>query len=287
MPHSAQSRSSLNVRLADGASVELTVFAASKARVQFLCVPALGVEAAYYEPLARSFAAAGIDCVTADLRSLGLSSVRVRRGVDFGYRQLVDDLALIVDAVAALAPTPLYLLGHSLGGQVSALLAGSRPLGLAGLVLCACGTPWYRLYRMPLSPGLYAFAHLAGLSSRVLGYYPGRALRFAGTEAAQLMQEWSRLARRGRFDIAGLDGEETLARSRLPTLSISLAHDRLTPRETIDHLAAKLCGAPVTRVHLDESTAPRRSLDHFRWAREPAAVVDAVSRWLESAPRPR
>jgi predicted alpha/beta hydrolase len=139
---------------------------------------------------------------------------------------------------------------------------------------------------MPLRPGLYAFAHLAGLSSRVLGYYPGRALRFAGTEAARLMQEWSRLARRGRFDIAGLDGEATLARSRLPTLSISLAHDRLTPRDSVDHLAAKLSGAALSRVHLDDSAAPRRSLDHFRWAREPAAVIGAVCSWLESTPRP-
>jgi predicted alpha/beta hydrolase len=271
--------------LSGAASVGITAYAAEGARARLLCVPALGVEAAYYEPLASRCAAAGIECITADLRGLGLSSVRARRGVDFGYRQLCDDLARIVDALLALAPTPLYLLGHSLGGHVSALLAGSRPRGLAGLVLCACGTPWHRLYPFPTGPGVYAFAHVAGTSSRVLGYYPGRTLRFAGTEAAQLMQEWSRLARRGRFELEDLDGEATLARVRLPTLSISLAHDRLTPRKSIDHLAAKLSAATLTRVHLDESNAPRRTLDHFRWAREPAAVVDAVNRWLDSAPR--
>jgi predicted alpha/beta hydrolase len=280
MPASADSTATSTVRLAGDATVEITQFAAAEARARFICVPALGVAAAYYEPLARGLAEIGIDCVTADLRGLGLSSVRVRRNVDFGYRQLVDDLARIVDRVRVRSATPVYLFGHSLGGHVGALLAGLRPQGLAGLVLCACGTPWYRLYRGSYGPGLYAFSHVAALSSRLLGYYPGRALRFAGTEAAQLMQEWSRLARSGRFVIGGLDGEATLAQVRLPTLSISLAHDRLTPRDSIDHFAAKLSGAPLTRVHLDESHAERRSLDHFRWAKSPAAVLASVQDWL-------
>lgn len=286
MNEAVQSPESLEIRFDDGARVTALRFVSATPSAQVLLLPALGTPASYYAPLAEALAAQGLATITVDHRGLGGSSVQIRRGVDFGYRRLVDDTAQTLATIRARWPGRLYLFGHSLGGHVGALLSGLTPQGLSGLVLCACGTPWYRLYRGAYSAGIYAYSHLADLSSRVLGYYPGQALRFAGTEAAQLMQEWSRLARSGRFRIAGLDGDATLAQVRLPALSISLAHDAMTPRRSVDHFAAKLGAAQLTRVHLDESRAPRSSLDHFRWVREPTTVVGVVRDWLAAAPRP-
>ncbi|NSC25455.1 alpha/beta hydrolase [Streptomyces albus subsp. chlorinus] len=52
--------------------------------------------------------------------------------------QLADDLARVVDACV---PGPFVLVGHSMGGKVSQLVAARRPAGLAGLVLVAPGPP--------------------------------------------------------------------------------------------------------------------------------------------------
>ncbi|MEU1663091.1 alpha/beta hydrolase [Streptomyces sparsogenes] len=52
--------------------------------------------------------------------------------------RLADDLARVVDACG---PGPFVLVGHSMGGKVSQLLAGRRPPGLAGLVLVAPAPP--------------------------------------------------------------------------------------------------------------------------------------------------
>lgn len=51
---------------------------------------------------------------------------------------LSDD---IIDTVAALGISQYIAVGHSMGGKVAQLLAGRRPIGLAGLVLVAPAPP--------------------------------------------------------------------------------------------------------------------------------------------------
>ncbi|MFJ4525717.1 alpha/beta fold hydrolase [Streptomyces sp. NPDC088810] len=52
--------------------------------------------------------------------------------------QLADDLARVVEACV---PGPFVLVGHSMGGKVSQLVAARRPAGLAGVVLVAPAPP--------------------------------------------------------------------------------------------------------------------------------------------------
>lgn len=249
-------------------------------RATVLCLPALGVQAAYYEPLARALADAGIATVTSDLRGNGASSVRAGRGVDFGYARHVADAGQVAQAIRARTGLPLYALGHSLGGHVAALLAGHAPGAIDGLVLCACCAPYFRCFPAPARQYVYALSLAASTLGPLVGHFPGKLIGFGGREAATLMREWGRLARSGRFEVAGLDAEATLAAARVETLMISLAHDRMAPVAAVDHLAGKLSAARLARTHLDESQVERRSLDHFRWARSPGAIVASIEHWL-------
>jgi predicted alpha/beta hydrolase len=276
-------RESLSVGLARGAAVEVSLFVPAAPRATVICLPALGVVASYYEPLALSLASRRIAVVTADLRGLGRSSVRPRRGVDFGYACLVDDAARVAGCVRQRLPAPLHLLGHSLGGHVGALLAGSRSGAIDGLVLTACGTPYWRRFPLKTGLGIVALAHAVKVLGLALGYVPGHRLGFGGTEAAQLMREWGKLARRGRFVTADLDAEGALGGVRTHTLVVSIEGDWMAPRSAVDHLVRKLRGAPLERVHLASDSADPRSLDHFRWAKFPDAVVDVVDRWIDPA----
>jgi predicted alpha/beta hydrolase len=273
----------LAIAFDDGATVAARRYdppAAHESRATLLCLPALGVQAAYYEPLAQAFAAAGLATVTVDQRGNGRSSVRAGRGADFDYARLVADAAQVVRAVRAQGNAPLYGFGHSLGGHVAALLAGREPAAFDGLVLCACGTPYARCFPLPTGLFVYALSLAAGSLGPLVGHFPGERLGFGGREAASLMREWGRLARGGRFEVGGFDAEATLAEVRLATLTISLAHDHMAPRTAVEHLAGKLRAARRTHIHLDETQAERRSLDHFRWAKSPAAVVATVQDWL-------
>ena len=64
----------LRIESSDGASVDARVFLGKRGGPVILTMPAMGVPAAYYDPLSKSLAARGHDVVVADLRGTGSSS---------------------------------------------------------------------------------------------------------------------------------------------------------------------------------------------------------------------
>jgi predicted alpha/beta hydrolase len=276
-------RDTLSLALPAGAEVPVSLYAPRAPRATVLCLPALAVPAAYYEPLALALASRGVAAATMDLRGNSASNVRPSRATDFGYADLVEDAHLAIGALRMRQGTPMYLLGHSLGGQVGALLAGHVPGVLDGLVLAACGTPYWRGFRGLHGPAVIGIAHLARATGWLLGYYPGHRLGFGGREAARLMREWGGLARRGRLEIEAFDAEAAWARARVPTLVVSIEGDSMAPRAAVDHLVGKLVSAEIERAHVARGT-DGRALDHFRWARNPEAVADVVVGWLAKRP---
>jgi predicted alpha/beta hydrolase len=236
-----------------------------------LIVPAMGMPASYYHRFGESLAAAGLHCSLMELRGHEREGGRVPgRSYDFGYADMVADVADAVEATATAVPhAPIVLLGHSMGGQVGIMYAALHPDALSGILLVASSTPHWRTW----SPWMLPLSQvLAGLGA-VLGHFPGRRLRFAGRESRRVIRDWAHLARTGRF-VAGEDG---LAGVRLPVLAISVEGDRLGPERAVDALAAKLPDAAVVREHLDVA-----GIDHFKWARRPEVVIPRIVAWTMS-----
>lgn len=254
-------------------------------RAGVLCFPAMGVTARYYAPLLDELAARGFVAASVDLRGHGECNVRPARGVDYGYEELVRyDYPAAVDAMRReLGALPLVLLGHSLGGQLACLyLASAPPIHVHGLVLVASCSNDYRGWPVKLRAPVWAGTQLAGVIARVLGYFPGRRLQFAGTEAQRLICDWARQARTGTYEPSGAshDYEQALRSLRIPVLAISFANDLFAPAAAVDLLVKKLAQATVAR--LDLGPEPGLQLDHFRWVKSVAPVVDRVDPWLRT-----
>ncbi|WP_261544308.1 alpha/beta hydrolase [Burkholderia multivorans] len=96
----------------------------------------LAEHAGRYAPLAARLNAAGIDLLAIDLRGHGRSPGK--RAWVARFDEYLDDADALV-AEAARASTPLFLMGHSMGGAIAALYAieraPARGRTLAGLVL--------------------------------------------------------------------------------------------------------------------------------------------------------
>ncbi len=285
MPHFEK----LRVRAEDGVESEAALFVRERgasAQAIIVCTPAMGVPARFYEPLAQELADRGLCAVTAELRGIGTSSVRVRRGVDFGYHELaLRDLPAVISTAREVYPeAPVFVMGHSLGGHVSALYASAHPEAVRGLILVASGTPYFRNWRFPKSLGVLVGAQLMRGISSVLGYYPGRRFGFGGTEARRLIHEWSSLAARGRLRVTQSlhDVEARLQQLSRPLLAISFDDDPLAPRTAVDHLVAKMPRAELTRQHLRPSELGAQALNHFQWAKQPAPVAELIGEWVRA-----
>ncbi len=272
----------LRVRSSDGAECDATVFAAADASAPVLLIwPAMGTSARFYQPLAEALAASGLNAVTADLRGIGSSSLRASRRVDFGYARMAEqDWPAAVATVRARFPgAPLYLLGHSLGGQLSALYAAADSRHVAGVLLIACSSVYYRGWSGLRRWSLLALTQTAALLASLLGYFPGKRLGFAGTEAKTVMLDWAQLARSGRFQLRGTqtDYEAALRQLRRPVLGISFEHDDFAPHAAAQNLLEKIPAARHLKLSAQDSGA---KLNHFNWVKRPDLIVPRIKDWL-------
>lgn len=272
----------LALATADGHRFPLRVSQPPGALAGLFWLPALGVPAAKYARFAEALAARGVALSVLEWRGIGGSSLRARRGVDWGYAELLRQD--IPAAIGALDPSLRWAIGgHSLGGQFAAMAAARSPSAFSGLVLCATGVPDARTFTGYRRVGIRAFAAVLPALTRLVGHYPGEALGFAGREAGGVMRDWAATVRSGRYpDYVGEGAmDEALARLALPALALQFAHDWFVPEASLRGLLAKLGAAGPHIERFDHARLGARA-DHFKWMRAPDAPAEAIAGWLLS-----
>jgi predicted alpha/beta hydrolase len=268
----------LPTRAADGHAFTTLWCVATSPAAALLFLPALGVPANRYTRFAQAMAAAGVSVAVPEWRGNDSSSLRPSRRCDWGYPELVGvDLPAAAAVARAQAPgLPWWIGGHSLGGQLAVLHAATAPAMFAGLALCATGVPHWRLYGAK-KWGVRAFAASIPPVTRLVGHFPGRRLRWAGTEAGRLMRDWASSARRGDYEAVGIDGLGARMREvRLPAVVATFASDWLAPPASMEALLALTSATPVAREVFDAARLGDIA-DHFRWMKSPDALAAAFA----------
>lgn len=268
----------------DGHASRLRVFGAGEGAPGVFWLPALGVPAAKYDTFAKALVDEGVACAVHEWRGNGSSALRARRGVDWGYRELLQhDLPASIAALDADARW--FFGGHSLGGQFAAMAAARQPHRSAGLALLATGVPHSRTFSGRQRLGVGLFARVLPVLTHVAGYYPGHRFGFAGREAGQLMRDWAATVHTGRYDRYGHrdELEGALAALVQPVLGMRLAHDWLVPAASMQALLDKL-GSGVKTIELFDDVRLGASADHFRWMRQPRALAACIAGWIRANP---
>ncbi|ABD12294.1 putative alpha/beta hydrolase [Frankia casuarinae] len=286
----AESETELEVATTAGTRFGLRVLPqADESAPVILLLPAMGVRTKYYTPFAEALRSLGYSVVTTDLRwhHHGAAALRRSAGSRGSYQEGVeDDLPTITAATRERFPgAPLFVVGHSLGGQLSILRAAREAPdsgGLSGLAVIGAGTSYWRVFRPLRSAWVLGGSTFVAGVSQLLGYWPGHRFGFGGRQPRALMLDWARSARTGRYrlarsepDLLGLLGAVTL-----PVLAISLDADHLAPRRAVDYFTRRLTGSEVHRVHLDR-TSGSTHLGHFDWMKEPAVIARHVAEWID------
>jgi predicted alpha/beta hydrolase len=269
----------------DGSTLEARWFAPAQPQAGLLWIPAMGVAARSYDRFAEQVAARGVAMLVAENRGGESSSLRARRGVDFGYSEMLEDFARLEDTLRSrLNGQPVHLGGHSLGGQLSLLLMGRLQPSARKLVLVASGTVHFSCYGFPHNLRVLFGTQLAAAIASTLGYFPGHRLGFGGLQPKSVISDWARVARSGKYLASnGTDLEAGLAQLGSEVLAVHLADDTFSPRAATDALLAKLPCARVTHAEVSAPSGAGKLDSHFRWMRGPEPVVDAVARFIAAA----
>lgn len=129
----------------DGVSLRLRKIqiAEAEVRAEVVLTHGFGEHSRRYEHVAAALASCGFRTWAYDLRGHGRSGGR--RGDASRYELFLDDLELVVQ-LAVNRGHPCFLLGHSLGGQITLRFLQERRPKLAGGVICS---PWLKLAFQP------------------------------------------------------------------------------------------------------------------------------------------
>lgn len=269
----------LPVASLDGHRANLLARLPPAPRMRLLWLPALGVAARHYLPFADALAARGIAVFLHEWRGNGSSSLRASRTSDWGYRQLLEDIAASdAAATAAAAELPRVIGGHSLGGQLAGLHLALHPDAASALWLVASGAPYWRAFPAPTRWGLpLAYRFLPWLA-RVNGALPGRFIRFAGNEARGVIADWAGTALSGRYAATGIDIDLDAAMAGFAgeARAITMAEDWLAPPSSVAFLLSKFRPARTETTVFDTARLGARA-DHFAWMKQPASVADFLA----------
>lgn len=263
----------------DGHRFNLIARIPAQAHSALLWLPALGVAAKHYLPLADALAAKGVAVFLHEMRGNGSSNLRAGRKADWGYREILEtDIACSDAAIMAHSTAPTRIIGgHSIGAQFAACYLALHPQAFRKLWLVASGSPYWRNFPAPKRyafPLAYQFVPwLADLR----GSLPGRQLGFGGDEARTLMRDWARVGLSNRYAATGMetDLEAALSRIEVEIGAVLMSHDWFAPRRSMQGLLDKLPRSPSSITTLDRS-ALDATADHFAWMKQPRAVVDAL-----------
>jgi acylglycerol lipase len=142
---------------ADGHKVFYRYLAPPEPEAVLLLLHGISEHSGYYEHAMGVLSAAGIAVFAPDHRGHGYSAGLL--GDVQSLNKLLEDMSLVqTEARRIIAPAPLFVFGHSFGGQLALLYALRRQAELRGLILSAPAVvvPSY------VSPLTIRFAHLLG-----------------------------------------------------------------------------------------------------------------------------
>jgi predicted alpha/beta hydrolase len=277
------------VPVSDRVAVTVRVLAqADPSAPVVLLLPAMALKAKFYLPLAKALSGAGLSVATCDLRGQGESTPGLHDGPGFGYLELLEvDPPAVVAAVRRRFPSaPLYLFGHSLGGQVALFHAAGAPAGIAGVLTIGTGTPfWWAFGPRHWLEALWKIQTI-GMVARRRGYWPGGML-IGGEMAGRVMIDWSRqsLTSWCRPKGSKRHHDKELRALALPVLAISLDADSLGPRSNVDFLCRRMPAAQVTRWHVKASSGVAHR-DHFEWIKDSAVIGPVAAHWIRTGELP-
>lgn len=269
------------ITIAENKTTELCyIKSENKRSTAILILPALGIAARSYSKLMQSLANEGYNVAVVDLRGQGNSSIIARKGINYGYQDLlVEDIPAAIQEVYILFQQPITLLGHSLGGQLASLYATCQDPRIDSLVLCASGSVYFKTWKGLNQIRVLAGTQFARFYAYIAGYFPGHRFSFGGRTFQRLIEDWGQQALTGEYKIANAhkDYEKGLALVWIPILILHLKDDFFAPTQSVLHLQDKLKSVSITQHCLDDST-----LNHFNWLKKPDSFIQKIVDWDDS-----
>jgi predicted alpha/beta hydrolase len=259
----------------DGMRIAATRFApAGEAKAVIVMPGAMGVKQDFYEPFARYLAEQGLAVLTFDYRGMGRSIPHAFRRSLRGFEANLFDWAEHDYNAALLAAKvwqpnlPLFVVGHSLGGQLPGLLPDNHLID--GIVTVAAGNGYWRFNAPQLKRVIWFMWYFAvPVYTRLFGYFPGKKMRKIGDLPRGVIFQWAQWCKSPHYviDAKGRPIRKGFDRLRIPILGLSFSDDEMLSKRSIDDLHGFYRNADIERRHIAPREAGGKRVGHMGFFR--------------------
>ncbi|UPW17467.1 alpha/beta fold hydrolase [Agarivorans sp. TSD2052] len=231
-----------------------------------LIVPAMGVTQAFYAPFAAWLTTHGYMVATFDYSGTGLSQTGHLRDARVTITDWADfDCTAMVEAMSNKANgTPLYWIGHSLGGQLIGMISNLHLVTKAFSIASGSG------YWLDNVPSLkwrvwWLWFFVVPLTTRIYGYFPGKRLRKVGDLPSGVINQWRKWCLNPHY-MVGAEGQKTRDKYRLvstPIYSFSFTDDELMSKKNIDSLNSFYPASTIQVNRITPEEIGTQRIGHF------------------------
>ncbi|RJP82676.1 MAG: alpha/beta fold hydrolase [Desulfobacteraceae bacterium] len=258
----------------------------SSRAVVIIC-SALGVPQQFYSGFSIFLAEHGCTVVTFDYRGTGESKNIGLRGRDImmqDWGQL--DMDAVMDEAIQWGMGPIFLVGHSAGGQLFGLSPQSKHL--KGVILAPASSANAGLYPFPTRFLFYLMWHLfIPLLAFKRDQFPARKIRLASMDAPSgVMKQWSKWAGNPDYLFSRDSGLDTsrYAELHMPILAYGFSDDKYASEKAIRHLLSRFKSAEIQFHFMDVKQMGIGSVGHFGFFKEKmkTSLWQQTLKWLDS-----
>lgn len=263
----------IKIKCSDGFLLAGTIFKPEKPPAGVIVIAsAMGVPKKFYHPFAGFLSDNGIASLTFDYRGVGDSYLNGLKGSDIRLEDWgrLDIDAALREAAGYFGKTPLYLLGHSCGGQ----LFGIAPFSdnLSGVIFISAQLPNSRYWPVPYNLAMLAMWHMIipALCFR-RNIFPARRLGLSSTDVpAGVTSQWARWARQPGYlfnDKFNLD-TSNYHNFSFPLLAWIFDDDIYAPEKSVRALLARMPGTDIEIKKINGRYSGLGRIGHFGFFRE-------------------
>jgi len=247
---------------------------------------ALAVPKKFYHQLAQYLSESQYSVLTFDYRGVADTPLRKKpRLAEWG----IQDMEAAVTAACGLpGGENLFLVGHSIGGQLVGMVPSANKL--EGIILVAASFPYWKRFSMPgkLKVGLL-FRVIAPLFGLLSSTFPARALGLGSSHLpSSLMVDWAAWMGKDDYLLDKKFGFDAKGYKRLkqPLLAYGFDDDELVPKASFEKILSAYSSASIESRFIETKSTAVGHLGFFRSSAKDTFWLDTLA-WIDKVNKDR
>ncbi|MDX3773035.1 alpha/beta fold hydrolase [Chromatiaceae bacterium AAb-1] len=277
----------ITLQTADGQQLAAILYPATVPVTGNLVIAgATGVPQGFYRRFAEYARSRGFTTLTFDYRGIGLSAPRTLKGFQASFLDWAQqDLATAVNTMSN-PDVPLFITGHSFGGQALGLLPNHRQV--SGLYAFGTGAGWHGWMPAPERYRIWLFWNLVlPPLVRWKGYLPSKMIGIGEDLPLQVYQQWRRWCKFPHYffdDPAMRPVTEYYEQITTPIIAATAVDDSWALPASRDAFFAGYRNAPVQKRDISRQEA-QGEIGHMGYFRPDARFLwDEMLDWFRQLP---